>query len=84
MAGNKKDRFTIKISDRHLTISYRGHTHLRLVRNRILGFQAWKTGRFYCIEYYLAGTAQEVVTEYTRRNEWENILRELTKVLPEG
>ena len=75
----KQDRLTIKISRRHITIRYCGHTHLRLLRNRLLGFQSWKKGRLYCIEYYLAGTAQEIVTDYTRRADWETILRQIAK-----
>ena len=76
-------RFVVKISDRHLTIRQRGHAHLRLMREPLLGFQSWKEGRRYCIEYYFSDAHIEpILTEYTRRADWLSILGQIERVLP--
>jgi hypothetical protein len=55
--------------------------HVRLDRQRFVGFQSWREGpcRF-CIEYTLQGG--DILTEYDTIEKWRAVLCGLEKVLP--
>jgi len=75
-SADQKKRFTVEVSEDHISIRCNGHLYLRLFRGLFVAFQAWKKGRLYKIEYSLTD-AEAVLTEYTRKEDWQSILDQL-------
>lgn len=65
----------------HLKIKINGLLHLRLIFNDIIGIQAFKSSNTewdpYKIEYRIRGESQSVLTGYTDKDDWINILKQL-------
>lgn len=72
----------VSATEREIFIRFNGVTHFRCDRRELIGLQSWYVDRgrvttVYAIQIYTARGKKDVTLEYTRRETWEEVLRQL-------
>lgn len=68
----------IKFEFNLMKIYFNDSLFLFLKRDELIGIHSWKDGTSkYCIEFCMKTTS--ILTEYDKKEKWENILQELDK-----
>lgn len=72
---------TVELKYNRIVIKFNGLLHVTFKRSNLISIQSWRQGENnYYIEY-LFNEGNPLLTDYDSKEKWEEILKELEKVL---
>jgi hypothetical protein len=79
-AATKKIAYTITTKGNYVKIFINGLLHFSIKYNDIISIQTWiMSNGWYCIEYYVKGKEESILSEYDDFEKWSAIVKLLNE-----
>jgi hypothetical protein len=78
----KKNKYSITSTGNFIKIYINDVLHISIKYNDIASIQTWKMSNgWYCIEYYLNGLDEPILSEYDNIDKWKSIIKLLDETI---